>query len=350
MLGFLEAIQVFRVGEWSLSWLLQAFWIASVLPFLVVLIPSSRLTSLNQLVLVIARRGKTMTSCNSSSQKFTVPQKFFLHFYVFSAAWTTTLLALTWHYAYKVAPMGSDSMKYVASNLTGGADIFSLHKSYSMSVAQRYLVWRSVFLLLLMEVQVLRRLYETLYVFKYSQSARMHILAYLIAYCFYAAAPLSLSQGCISEVLNFTADQLASVMAQKRMPIIEYDFWGYLKPITKLGWCQWAGAAIFFWGWIHQCKCHAILGSLRQHKRDQDKHVIPRGDWFEYISSPHYLAEMVIYAGLVIASGGTDLTIWLIFAFTVANLCFAAGETKRWYLEKFEDYPRNRKAVIPFIY
>uniref|UniRef100_A0A7N0VFA9 3-oxo-5-alpha-steroid 4-dehydrogenase C-terminal domain-containing protein n=1 Tax=Kalanchoe fedtschenkoi TaxID=63787 RepID=A0A7N0VFA9_KALFE len=169
---------------------------------------------------------------------------------------------------------------------------------------------------------------------------------------FYVAVPLSLCHGCIVEVLNFTADQVAEfyVIGQERMSVIEHEFWGYLKPLTKLGWCEWAGAAIFLWGWIHQRNCHAILGSLRQRKRDRDKHVTPTGDWFNYVSSPHYLAEMVIYAGLVIASGGTDLTIWLAFAFTVANLCFAAGETHRWYLDKFEDYPRDRKAVIPLVY
>uniref|UniRef100_A0A7N0UGL2 Polyprenol reductase n=1 Tax=Kalanchoe fedtschenkoi TaxID=63787 RepID=A0A7N0UGL2_KALFE len=181
MIGLTELSQVLRLREIRLSWLLQSWWIAGILPILVASIPSSRLASFRNLVLGFARRGKTMPP-SSSSQKFTVPQKFFLHFYVFSVVWTTALLVLTWNYAYKVAPLDSDSMKYVASHLTGGAHIFSLHKSYLTSVSQRYLVWRSVFLLLLMEIQALRRLYETLYVFKYSHSARMHILAYLTGY------------------------------------------------------------------------------------------------------------------------------------------------------------------------
>jgi 3-oxo-5-alpha-steroid 4-dehydrogenase 3 / polyprenol reductase len=30
-------------------------------------------------------------------------------------------------------------------------------------------------------------------------------------------------------------------------------------------------------------------------------------------------------------------------------LSFAAVQTHRWYLQKFEDYPRSRYAIIPFV-
>uniref|UniRef100_A0A0D3E315 3-oxo-5-alpha-steroid 4-dehydrogenase C-terminal domain-containing protein n=1 Tax=Brassica oleracea var. oleracea TaxID=109376 RepID=A0A0D3E315_BRAOL len=48
--------------------------------------------------------------------------------------------------------------------------------------------------------------------------------------------------------------------------------------------------------------------------------------------------------------GGTDATIWLLFGFVVWNLTLAAGETHRWYLRKFENYPANRNAIFPFVY
>lgn len=114
-------------------------------------------------------------------QSFTIPQRFFCHFYWLAVMWTTLLLVTTWLYAYTTAPMVSEPFLYssIASYLTGGSHISSWHKSHSTSIKQRYVVWRSVFLLLLMEVQVLRRLFETIYVFNYSLSARMHIFAYL---------------------------------------------------------------------------------------------------------------------------------------------------------------------------
>ncbi|KOM34962.1 hypothetical protein LR48_Vigan02g111200, partial [Vigna angularis] len=90
------------------------------------------------------------------------------------------------------------------------------------------------------------------------------------------------------------------------------------------GWKHWISAAVFLWGWIHQYHCHKILGSLR-HSTDAEEYVIPHGDWFEIVSSPHYLSEIV------------------------ANLSFAAVETHKWYSQKFKDYPSNRFAIIPFL-
>lgn len=110
-----------------------------------------------------------------------MPQSFFSHFYLVAVVWTTILLLATGYYAYKMAPLDSVSLDYstIASHLTGGSHILSLHKSRSTSAQHRYRVWRPVFLLLLMELHVMRRLYETLYVFNYSSSARMHIFGYL---------------------------------------------------------------------------------------------------------------------------------------------------------------------------
>lgn len=114
-------------------------------------------------------------------QKFTVPQKYFIHFYILAVIWTSILLATTWHYAYRITPAVSEPSLYssIANHLTGSSHVFSLHKSHSSSRDHKYCVWQSVFMLLLMEVQVVPRLFESLYVFKYSPSARMHILGYL---------------------------------------------------------------------------------------------------------------------------------------------------------------------------
>lgn len=87
----------------------------------------------------------------------------------------------TWYFAYKVAPLSVESLSYsaAATHLTGGSHVFFLHKSRFTSAEDRFNVWKSVFLLLLMEVHVTRRLYETLFVFNYSSSARMHVFGYL---------------------------------------------------------------------------------------------------------------------------------------------------------------------------
>ncbi|XP_008236831.1 PREDICTED: polyprenol reductase 2-like isoform X2 [Prunus mume] len=339
------SIWVFAKMEEGLVGLLRTAWIAAILPLLIASVPSSRLSSFHGAVLEFAKRGKIM----KSSSQFTVPQKFFCHFYLVAVVWTTLLLVTTGMYAYKTVPLVYPTFP---SQLTGGSHIFSWHKSHSIPVSYRYGVWRSVFLLLLMEVQVLRRLFETIYVFNYSSSARMHIFGYLTGLFFYTAAPLSLCCNNALEVYKFSLNAVAEfiVKGKTTMQHMEFDWLEFVGSLLRLRWLQWTGAVIFFWGWIHQRNCHAILGSLREHSGQNDEYVIPHGDWFEVVSSPHYLAEIVIYAGLVVASGGTDPTIWLLFGFVVSNLVFAAAETHRWYLKKFKNYPSNRLAIFPFVY
>ncbi|GAB2220184.1 hypothetical protein Droror1_Dr00007827 [Drosera rotundifolia] len=100
----------------------------------------------------------------------------------------------------------------------------------------------------------------------------------------------------------------------------------------------------FSYTWVSVASSHLLRG-----KREQVL-SITYGDWFDMVSSTHYLAETVIYVGILVANGGMDLTVWLLFVFVVANLSFAAGETHRWYRRKFDDYPRNRYAIIPYVY
>ncbi|KAL0534854.1 hypothetical protein IC582_029151 [Cucumis melo] len=337
--------------ELGIVWLLRAAWVAGILPIIVAFLPFSKLNWFRGILLRFAKRGKIL---QSSSQKFTVPQKFFCHFYVLAVIWTTLLLGTTWIYAYVSTPEISEPFNFpaITSQLTGSSSLFPWQKSHSSWREHGFLVWKAVFLILLMEVQVLRRLYETIYVFNYSPSARMHIFGYLTGLFFYTAAPLSLCSNCILEVYHFAASGLAQFIVQGRrhMPDVEISPLDAVIPLSNLGWCQWIGAALFFWGWIHQHRCHQILGSLRVRREQSEEYRIPHGDWFEVVSSPHYLAEIVIYGGLVVASGGKDLTIWLLFGFVVVNLAFVAAETHRWYFRKFDNYPRNRFAIIPYIY
>lgn len=95
--------------------------------------------------------------------------------------WTTLLLLATWIYANRMATIVSELFFYfdLGSYFARSANIFSFHRSQLIGSENKFRVWLSVFLLLLMEVQVLRRLFETLYVFKYNSSTRMHIFGYL---------------------------------------------------------------------------------------------------------------------------------------------------------------------------
>lgn len=338
------------VMEIGLTMFLRALWVAAILPLLVASFPSPRLKSFHQLLLGFAKRGKIM---QSSSYSFTLPQKHFFFFYILGVIWTTFLLATSSFYAYETILFLDEPLELssVASHLTGSSS--SKHHVYAAtSPDHRDIVVLSIFLLVLMETQVIRRLIETIYVFNYSPKARMHIFAFLIGIFFYIAAPLSLCCSIAPEVFKFLKSQVFEFIMVRESHFTsttEFNLWELLKLTSSIKWYSWFGMAIFLWGWLHQRACHEILGSLRR-SDEEEEYLIPHGDWFEYVSSPHYLSEIVIYAGLLVASGLSDLTIWLLLAFVVANLAFAAGETHRWYIRKFENYPRKRFAIIPYVW
>nr|GMC88054.1 polyprenol reductase 2-like isoform X2 [Ipomoea batatas] len=211
--------------ELGLVTLLRAAWVAAIIPILIALIPSSKLGCFHEFLLAFAKRGKIMQSSNN---KFTVPQKFFCHFYILATLWTTLLLVAMSLYAYMTTTVISESSLFssIVSDLTGGSHILSLHTSNS-SKENRRKVLLSVFLLLLMETQALRRLYESIYVFKYSPSARMHILGYFAGLFFYTAAPLSLCCNFALEVLKFIVSLVQEFIVEgnDRMQVTEFDWW-----------------------------------------------------------------------------------------------------------------------------
>ena len=75
---------------------------------------------------------------------------------------------------------------------------------------------------------------------------------------------------------------------------------------------------------------------------------VPAGGGFRYVSAPNYLGEIVEWIGFALAA--QTLAAWAFAAFTFANLAPRAVANHRWYRERFADYPRQRRALIPFLW
>jgi 3-oxo-5-alpha-steroid 4-dehydrogenase 1 len=74
---------------------------------------------------------------------------------------------------------------------------------------------------------------------------------------------------------------------------------------------------------------------------------IPRGGLFEYVTNAPYLTELCAWVGFAIATW--SLAGVFIFALTAANLVPRAFATHAWYRQRFEDYPAERKVLVPFL-
>ncbi|MFW9897280.1 MAG: DUF1295 domain-containing protein [Candidatus Thorarchaeota archaeon] len=106
------------------------------------------------------------------------------------------------------------------------------------------------------------------------------------------------------------------------------------------------GIVIFFCGFIINLHSDHIVRNLRQ--PGENEYKIPYGGMFRYISSPSYFGEITEWTGWAIMTWSFP---GLIFAlWTFANLAPRARSNHIWYIKNFEDYPKNRKVLIPFIY
>lgn len=126
--------------------------------------------------------------------------------------------------------------------------------------------------------------------------------------------------------------------------------------VSYFYWHHYVAVGMFLWSSIHQHKCHQILADLRNARKNgsQEDHSYrqPNGDWFELVSCPHFLAEVIIYASMLLVFVPSDVwsVWWLVVVYVVTTLSLSARQTHAWYKVKFKDYPHHRYAIIPWLY
>ncbi|XP_065152482.1 3-oxo-5-alpha-steroid 4-dehydrogenase 2b [Paramisgurnus dabryanus] len=107
-----------------------------------------------------------------------------------------------------------------------------------------------------------------------------------------------------------------------------------------------AGLIIFFIGMAINIHSDHILCNLR--KPGEISYKIPTGGLFQYVSGANYFGEIVEWLGYAVATWSLPT-----FAFAFFTICFIgprAYHHHRFYIEKFKDFPRSRKSLIPFIF
>jgi 3-oxo-5-alpha-steroid 4-dehydrogenase 1 len=125
----------------------------------------------------------------------------------------------------------------------------------------------------------------------------------------------------LAELSSYTSDWLTSWQFMIGLPLFA------------------AGFAINFWS-------DEILMNLR--KPSETSYVIPRDGLFKYVSAPNLLGEIIEWTGFAILAWSLPAASFAIWTF--ANLVPRAIAHHKFYLQKFSDYPKERKAVFPFLY
>ena len=104
------------------------------------------------------------------------------------------------------------------------------------------------------------------------------------------------------------------------------------------------GLSIAVLGFASNLKADATLRALR---RESAGYQIPRGGLYRWVSCPNYLSELVEWTGFAIAAASPFG--WAFAIFTAANLVPRAVASHHWYRATFPDYPRERRAIIPYL-
>ena len=105
------------------------------------------------------------------------------------------------------------------------------------------------------------------------------------------------------------------------------------------------GLSVFLFGMFINIKSDYIINSM---KRDKGPgYHIPDQFLYKYLSAPNYFGEIIEWLGWAILTFSVSGFVFLIWV--IANLFPRAIAHHKWYKDKFENYPKERKAIIPGI-
>jgi len=251
--------------------------------------------------------GRAAVGLDSSVYFFEVPKRWFTHFYIFAFSFSTWTLFSYWRHT-------TFLQSFFGTLLNAQPCIPS-----TTALIASLLMW----------AQVSRRLYECIFISKFSKVAKMNILVYTIGHWHYF--------GTIVSLFGNTGD--CTECSYFRIAIV---------------------LPIFVFAWVKQLEAHTILGNLRQGRElntetklsaSDNEYKIPRGGLFEYVSCPNYFCEVLIYICLATLFGFQNSVVNWVNAWVILNQTYSAVISHNWYRNKFGDkYPNQRKALIPYIF
>ncbi|XP_053559935.1 polyprenol reductase isoform X1 [Bombina bombina] len=302
----------------SLLWvLLDAAFLTAFLLYL--FLDSSRQSFLYSLFQDVIRYGKTKVGLQRPVwlHYFDVPKRWFSHFYYVSVIWNGSLL---WFFlrALLLGHPVPDWLRLLLYYLNVHPKEHILGGELSVVLALT-LVW-------LLSV---RRLMECVFVSVFSDGV-MHLVQYCFGLGYYLLIGVTIISQC----------SLSNTVPAEDL-------------LMQADWYHVLGVMLYIWASALQHRCHVMLANLRKSKMGTVitmNYAVPSGDWFDKVSCPHYFAELLIYISIAIVLGIWSTTWWLVVIYVLFSQALAAALCHEFYHEKFDSYPVQRKAFIPFVF
>ncbi|EZA54361.1 hypothetical protein DMN91_001608 [Ooceraea biroi] len=248
--------------------------------------------------------------------KFEVPKKWFKHMYLFAAPASIVTLFLVLY-------------KYIFNGTLPEIILMALDTSLSTSRQASVPAEAVILATVLISIHCCKRLYESCYVSIFSNQ-KIHVSHYLLGPIHYTGVFVCI----VGEAEGFVRGTHAH---------FSWD-----KLISGKLVC----AFVLLLSSYMQFRTNIILRNLRKRENSDVvsyAHKVPFDGLYKYISAPLQFTEILVYLMLSVilwqASTFHYITIWV-----VANQVMCAVLTHQWYRATFKNYPKERKALIPYIW
>lgn len=250
-----------------------------------------------------------------------------MHFYLSASLifFTSLTVAAIYYFPRGLNPDLSVNLKYIKRLLSKHVQIQVVDDVDSIASL--------IFTMVIMIIQTSRRLYESTFVSVFAEGSKINLIHYLFGHAFYLFASLStICPLLLSETsTRFTiADILDNLITKQRA----------------------IAFILFVYASHHQYRCHLMLANLRKDKTGKvitERHYVPSGGLFEYVTCPHFLMETIIYF-LIIMSQNFSSSYWnKIFLLVISTQTINAINELKWYRKKYKDYPKEKKAIFPWL-
>ncbi|XP_046624158.1 polyprenol reductase isoform X1 [Neodiprion virginianus] len=241
-----------------------------------------------------------------------VPKRWFKHFYEFAAPLSTYTLLITLRFYLGVGNVPVNILQIL--DILIGVNRQSLVSPEHTTLA-----------LVLVTIHCWKRFYETHYVSIFS-NVKINLSHYIVGFVHYVGTISCLigeSNGFFKGILLILQNQklgnyfellinMTQIFCPGSRPIVNWNGLTYI---------DYSCSIIFLWATYKQLICNKILSNLRKNKKGETvtlQHKIPKGDLFEYISSPLQLSEILVYLMLTIILRNSQ-TFYYIFLWVLLN-------------------------------